>query len=102
MDTQALLDATAFPLPDIKMRFHEARTNLAYRVRPNVQVGVRYSFEPRSFADFTTDIMGTGYIALAAAPESQMPRRIFLNARDSSYHGHIAAVFVRYSFPNSQ
>lgn len=98
LDTQALLDATAYPLPDIEMRFHEARTNLTYQVRPAVQIGVRYSFEPRSVADFTTDLMGTGYIALAAAPETLMPRRIFLNARDSSYHAHIAAAFLRYSF----
>lgn len=97
-DTQATTGATRFPLPDIKTRFHDARTNLAYQARPNVQVVVRHSFEPRSVTEFTTNLMGTGYIALAAAAESQRPRRLFLKASDSSYHGHIAAVFLRYSF----
>jgi MtrB/PioB family decaheme-associated outer membrane protein len=98
VDTQASTSATAFPLPDIRTRFHEVRTNLAFQLRPNVEVGLRYSYEPRFVADFTTDLMETGYIAPSAAPESQMPRRLFLNARDSSYRGHIGSVFIRYLF----
>jgi len=44
--------------------------------------GVGYSYEPRLHHALQLRLIGTGYIALAAAPESQMPPRIFLNARD--------------------
>ena len=41
-----------------------------------------YSYEPRLHHALQLRLIGTGYIALTAAPESQMPPRIFLNARD--------------------
>ena len=98
IDVAATLDATAYPLPDITENFHEVRTTLAYRVRDNVQVGVRYLFEPRALSDFTTDIFFSPYIAGLEAPEDNLIRSLFLNAREGSYHGHAAAVFFRYTF----
>ena len=98
IDVQATLNATAFPLPDIKENFHEVRTTVRYRLRDNVEVGARYLFEPRSLSDFTTDIFETPYIAGLEAPEDNLNRYLFTNSRQSSYHGHAAAVFLRYTF----
>ena len=98
VDVEATTSATAYPLPDIEENFHEVRTTISYQMRPNVQVGVRYLFEPRSLTDFTTDQFGTGYIAATAAPENNLSRYLFINARDSSYHAHAAAFFLKYSF----
>lgn len=98
LDTAALLNATAFPLPNITENFHEVRTTVGYRVRDNVQVGVRYLLEPRALSDFTTDILLTPYIAGLEAPEDDLIRFLFLNARESSFHGHAAAIFLRYTF----
>lgn len=97
VDVQATLNATAYPFSDITEDFHEVRTTLRYKLRDNVEVGARYLFEPRSLNDFTTDLM-TPYIDGFEAPENDLLRYIFLDARESSYHGHAAAIFLRYSF----
>ncbi|MEE8201830.1 MAG: MtrB/PioB family outer membrane beta-barrel protein [Candidatus Acidoferrales bacterium] len=98
VDVASTLNATAFPFPDITENFHEVRTTLSYQVRENVDLGVRYLLEPRALDDFTTDIFLTPHIAGLAAPENNLNRWLFLNARQSSYHGHAAAIFLRYSF----
>lgn len=95
---QSTLNATAFPLPNITENFHEVRTTLSYRVRENVDLGMRYLFEPRALDDFTTDVFPNGYLAGLAAPENNLNRWLFLDARQSSYHGHAAAIFLRYTF----
>jgi len=97
IQTQATLDATAFPWPNSEEKFHEVRTTLSYRIRENVEAGVRYLFEPRSLQDFMWDIVFP-YIFGFEAPESTALRWLLLDARDSSYHGHAAAVFLRYTF----
>ena len=98
VDTESLLNATAFPLPNIEENFHEVRTNINYQVRNNVEVGVRYLFEPRSLTDFTTDLFPSPYLAGLEAPENNLSRWLFLDARESSYHGHAAAIYLRYTF----
>lgn len=48
--------------------------------------------------DSTTDILNTSYIAGVAAPETNLSRYLFMDARQGTYHGNTAAVFVRYIF----
>ena len=98
VDVQATLNATAFALPHIRENFHEIRSALRYLIRKNVEVGLRYLLEPRALADFTTDLFLAPYIAGLEAPENNLNRYLFINARQSSYHGHAAAIFLRYSF----
>ena len=63
-----------------------------------MEVGVRYLFEPRSLTDFTTDLFPSPYLAGLEAPENDLSRWLFLDARESSYHGHAAAIYLRYMF----
>lgn len=93
-----VLNAQAFPFPEIEDNLHEFRTTVSYRFRPNVQLGVRYLFEPRSLQDFTWDILSPYVRGREAQPENDLRRYLFLDARDGDYHGHAAAIFLRYTF----
>jgi len=90
-------DATAFPWPDIKSRFHEFRADGSYRFRTNVVAGVRYLFEPYRLDDFAWDVMRP-YMFGFEAPENDARRFLFLDSRYGSYNGHLLGVYVRYSF----
>ncbi|MBI1750774.1 MAG: MtrB/PioB family outer membrane beta-barrel protein [Acidobacteria bacterium] len=90
-------DATAFPWPDIKSRFHEFRADGSYRFRSNVVAGVRYLFEPYRLDDFATDVMRP-YMFGFEAPENDTRRALFLDSRYGSYNGHLFGVYVKYTF----
>lgn len=90
-------DATAFPWPDIKSRFHELRADGSYRFRSNVLAGVRYLFEPYRLDDFAWDVMRP-YMFGFEAPENDTRRALFLDSRYGSYNGHLFGVYVKYTF----
>ncbi len=97
VEVQSTLVATAFPFPAITENYQDIRTVLGYKVRPNIELGVRYLLEPRILHDFTTDIMQP-YMFGQLAPENDATRYLFLDARDASYHAHVASVFLTYTF----
>jgi hypothetical protein len=73
------------------------RTILSYQIRPKLALGVRYFLEPRILNDFTTDILEP-YLFGQWAPENDATRFLFPDARDASYHAHVASIFLRYTF----
>lgn len=97
VEVQSTLDGAAFPFPAITEHYQDLRIVLSYNIRPNLALGARYLLEPRILNDFTTDILEP-YMFGQLAPENDATRWLFLDARDASYHGHLASAFLRYTF----
>ncbi len=95
--SDAVNDATAFPWPDIKSRFHELRLETSYRFRPNLEAGVRYLFEPYRLDDFVWDTMRP-YMFGFEAPENDARRFLFLDSRYGNTNAHLVGIYVKYDF----
>lgn len=89
-----VLNAQAYPFPDVKTRFHELNTDLSYQITPNVAFGVRYLYEPYRLNDFAWD-------GLTAYPVDQLPveqdgrRFLLLDSRYSSSTAHTVGIYLR-------
>jgi hypothetical protein len=94
---ESFTDASAWPFPDVKNRFHEFRVDASYRMRPELQLGTRYLFEPYRLDDYALDIMQP-YMLGFEAPENDTRRSIYLNSRHASSDAHLFGVYIRYTF----
>jgi len=91
-----VLNAQAFPFPDVKNQFHELRLDASYQVASRVRLGLFYRLEPYRMNDFAYDSVQP-YAAVSVAPENDARRFYFLDAGPSNYLGNMVAFYVRYS-----
>jgi MtrB/PioB family decaheme-associated outer membrane protein len=91
-----VLNAQAFPFPEVKNQFHDLRLDASYRVRPGIRVGLYYLLEPFRINDFAHDFIRP-YAPELIAPENDARRYMFLDVGPSNYTGNLIAVYVRYN-----
>lgn len=92
------LDATAHPWPDTEATFGEIRLDSSYRVRPNMEIGARYLFQPYRLDDFAWDVMQPYMFGLASAPDNNAFGSLHLNSRYGDSNAHMVGLYVRYTF----
>ena len=94
----AILNATAFPYPDVKSNYHELNVDTNYQLTTNVALGFRYIFEPYRLNDFQWN--GLNAYPIDGLPaEQQFPttRPVLLDSRYSSHNAHVFGVYLRFS-----
>jgi MtrB/PioB family decaheme-associated outer membrane protein len=94
------LTATAYNYPDTKNRYQELLASVTYRIRPGLQVGVRYRYEPYAVDDFYLNNLqpyAQGSLTAGGVPVN-VQRYIFLNSRYGNYTANQVAAFVRYKY----
>ena len=96
----SLRTAGAFNYPDVINRQQEVNLSLTHQLRPGIDLGFSYRFEPYRLDDFYTSNLQpySPMQPAATVAVSQTPRYLFLDARFTSYHANVATVFLRYSF----
>jgi MtrB/PioB family decaheme-associated outer membrane protein len=94
----AILNATAFPFPDVKSNYHELNVDTNYQLTDNVALGFRYIFEPYRLDDFQWNGLNA-YPLDRLPPEQQFPtsRPLLLDSRYSSQNAHVFGVYLRFS-----
>lgn len=90
----SLTNATAYPFPDVKTRFHEFNSDVSYQLTPNVAVGVRYLYEPYRLNDFEWNDL-TPYPFNVLAPEYEGRRFLLLDSRYSGHTAHTVGIYLR-------
>jgi hypothetical protein len=93
----AVLNATAFPFPDVKSNYHELNVDTSYELTGNVALGFRYIFEPYRLNDFQWNGLNA-YPLDQLPPEQQYPtsRPVLLDSRYSSHNVHVFGVYLRF------
>jgi MtrB/PioB family decaheme-associated outer membrane protein len=94
------LTAGAYNYPDTKNRYQELLASVTYRIRPGLQVGVRYRYEPYAVDDFYSNNMSAypqGSLTAGGVPVN-VQRYIFLNSRYGNYTANQVAAFVKYKY----
>jgi MtrB/PioB family decaheme-associated outer membrane protein len=94
----AILNATAFPFPDVKSNYHELNLDTNYQLTDNLALGFRYIFEPYRLNDFQWNSLNA-YPFENLPPEQQFPtsRPLLLDSRYSSHDVHVFGVYLRFS-----
>jgi MtrB/PioB family decaheme-associated outer membrane protein len=93
--------AGAVDYPDVINRQQQAKVSVSYKLRPGLDVGVRYRFEPYRLDDYYTNNLQPYQAALPTpngAGTVPVARYLFMDARFTSYHANVATVFLRYTF----
>ena len=93
----AILNATAFPFPDIKSNYHELNIDTNYQMSTNVALGFRYIFEPYRLNDFQWNSLNA-YPFEDLPSEQQFPttRPLLLDSRYSSHNAHVFSIYLRF------
>ncbi|HET8671211.1 MAG TPA: MtrB/PioB family outer membrane beta-barrel protein, partial [Candidatus Saccharimonadales bacterium] len=93
----AILNATAFPFPDIKSNYHELNIDTNYQMSTNVALGFRYIFEPYRLNDFQWNSLNA-YPFENLPSEQQFPttRPLLLDSRYSSHNAHVFSIYLRF------
>lgn len=94
------LTAGAYDYPDVISRWQEIDATVRRQLRPGLQVGVRYRYEPYKLDDFFLNdlqpypqgLVTSGGVAV------NLQRQLLLNARFTDYQAQVATVFLRASF----
>jgi len=98
----SLRTAGAYNYPDVISRQQEANASVTHQLSPKLSVGFGYRFEPYRLDDYYTNNLqpyaGPRLATAGGAASAPVPRYLFLDARFTSYHAHLATVFMRYSF----
>ncbi|PYS49973.1 MAG: hypothetical protein DMF68_08515 [Acidobacteria bacterium] len=98
----SLRTAGAYNYPDVINRQQEVNLTVTHRLRPNLDLGFSYRFEPYRLDDYYTNNLQpyTGPRLSTDGGVANVPtaRQLFLDARFTSYHANVATVFLRYSF----
>jgi hypothetical protein len=94
----AVLNATAFPFPDVKSNYHELNVDTSYQLTDNVALGFRYIFEPYRLDDFQWNGLDA-YPLDRLPPQEQYPtsRPLLLDSRYSSHNAHVFGIYLRFS-----
>lgn len=93
----AVLNATAFPWPEVRTRFHELNTDVSYQIKPNVALGFRYTYQPYRLSDFAWDGLSP-YPIDRLAPENDGRRFLLLDSRYTSHDAHVVGIYIRFSW----
>lgn len=93
----AILNATAFPFPDVKSNYHEVNVDTNYQLKDNLALGFRYIFEPYRLEDFQWNGLNP-YPFERLTAEQQFPttRPLLLDSRYSSHNAHVFSVYLRF------
>jgi MtrB/PioB family decaheme-associated outer membrane protein len=92
----SLINATGYPFPDVKTRFHEVNSDVSYQLTPKIAVGFRYLYEPYRLNDFEWNDL-TPYPFAVLAPEQEGRRFLLLDSRYSSHTAHTVGIYMRFS-----
>ncbi|HEX6730170.1 MAG TPA: MtrB/PioB family decaheme-associated outer membrane protein [Pyrinomonadaceae bacterium] len=94
----AILNATAFPFPDVKSNYHELNFDTNYQLTDNVAFGFRYIFEPYRLNDFQWNSLNPHpFDQLPAEQQFPTTRPLLLDSRYSSQNVHVFGVYLRFS-----
>ncbi|HKZ77483.1 MAG TPA: MtrB/PioB family decaheme-associated outer membrane protein [Pyrinomonadaceae bacterium] len=94
----AILNATAFPFPDVKSNYHELNLDTNYQLTDNVALGFRYIFEPYRLDDFQWNGLNPyPFDRLPAEQQFPTTRPLLLDSRYSSHNVHVFGVYLRFS-----
>ncbi|MDQ3819670.1 MAG: MtrB/PioB family outer membrane beta-barrel protein, partial [Acidobacteriota bacterium] len=91
----SILHAGANPYPDTVVRRHDVNIVITRRIREDLEVGVRYWYEPYTQDDFSYNVLSP-YVH--GQLTSDTPKYLFQDARYGSYHANVASVFLRFRF----
>jgi len=91
----SVLNATAYPLPDVRSRFQEFNSDVSYQFNNNVALGFRYIFQPYTLDDFGWNGL-TPYPYTQLTAEQDGARFLILDSRYSSSDVHIFGVYMRF------
>lgn len=91
----SVLNAQAFPFPDVKSRFQELNTDLSYQINDNLALGFRYIYQPYRLDDFALNGL-TPYPVNQLPAEQEGVRWLLLDSRYSSHNSHIFGVYFRF------
>ncbi len=96
VEPSAILNAQAFPFPNVKFQRHELRLDSSYEVVRNLRFGLFWLLEPYRLNDFANDTI-EAYAPGNIAPETDARRFIFMDVGPSNMTGNMVAVYVRYT-----
>lgn len=98
----SLRTAGAYNYPDVINRQQEVNATITHQLRPNLNIGFSYQFEPYKLDDYYTNNLqpytGPRLVTDGGAASVPTARQLFLDARFTSYHANVATVFLRYKF----
>lgn len=92
----SVLNAQAFPFPDVKNRLHEFNSDVSYQVSDNWGIGFRYIYQPYSLDDFAWNSLSPYPINDLPAGEQDGRRFLLLDSRYTSHNAHIIGVYLRF------
>ncbi len=95
----AILNATAYPFPEVKTDFHEFTVDSNYQVKDNIAIGFRYLFEPYRLNDWQWNGLNP-YPVDSLAPETDGRRFLITDSRYSSHNAHVFSLYIRFGKVN--
>ncbi|MEW6126858.1 MAG: MtrB/PioB family decaheme-associated outer membrane protein [Acidobacteriota bacterium] len=92
-----VLNAAAYPFPDVKTRLNEFNSDISYQLTPNFAIGTRYIYEPYHLEDYAWDNQQP--YQFGQLPATQDGRRfLLLDSRYTGYDAHVWGAYVRFSW----
>jgi MtrB/PioB family decaheme-associated outer membrane protein len=91
----SVLNATAFPFPDVKTRLNEFNSDVNYQLTQNLALGMRYIYEPYHLEDFAWDGL-TPYPFNNLASTQDGRRFLLLDSRYSSHKANVFGVYLKF------
>ncbi|MBI3651938.1 MAG: MtrB/PioB family decaheme-associated outer membrane protein [Acidobacteria bacterium] len=92
-----VLNATAYPFPDVKTRLNEFNADVNYQFAPNLTIGMRYIYEPYHLEDFAWDGL-TPYPFNNLTSTQDGRRFLLLDSRYSSHRANVFGAYMKFSF----
>jgi MtrB/PioB family decaheme-associated outer membrane protein len=93
----SVLNATAFPFPDVKTRLNEFNSDVNYQLTQNFTIGMRYIYEPYHLEDFVWDGL-TPYPFNNLTSTQDGRRFLLLDSRYSSHKANVLGAYVKFSW----
>lgn len=96
----SLRTAGAVNYPDVINRQQEFNISITHKLRPYLDIGFSYLYEPYKLDDFYTNNLQQYTEKQLADGNLPVPtaRQLFLDARFTNYRANVGSVFLRYTF----
>lgn len=92
----SVLNAQAFPFPDVTTRFQEFNSDISYQFSDNWGIGFRYIFQPYKLDDFAWNTLSPYPINALPTSEQDGRRFLLLDSRYTDHKAHIIGFYVRF------
>jgi hypothetical protein len=91
----SLLNALAYPFPDVKTRFNEFNADASYQFTQNLALGMRYMYDPYRLNDFALNDLKPYPVDVFDPQQIESRRFMLLDSRYTGHTAHTLGVYLR-------